>query len=330
MNAWNRLGKRTQLRIALDVARVRGEILRKKFANVVGIGAGFRTTGQEPSIEAEVCLRFLVRKKWRRHRQTTTSVPRYIAAYPAIRNKRTRVQIPTDVSEFRGGGPHATLDLTSGIETFSNGSPVEYGAACCLVCDANAQRYVLTCYHVFVPDMQYPADAGSSCVVSATSTQIGDMKDAADPSALDAALAAVEDTNVTTAPVWSQSPVSRASDYDLTTLVDHPALYVFARATTPPGTTSHMRRTGPLDAQFVSILPMHSFPYPGVGTFTFSDVIEYKATVFPGDSGSAVMDGDGKLFGMHFYGQGNLGYALSAPRLFDPNRFSSEISLANV
>ena len=85
-----------------------------------------------------------------------------------------------------------------------------------------------------------------------------------------------------------------------------------------------------MNAEFIGIIP-NAIPFNYQSTagrvYYFSDTIQYKADVRPGDSGSALVDSVGMLYGMHFYGQGNVGYAMSAPRLFDQNMFSLDITL---
>lgn len=316
-----------QFRIATEVARRRGPALARAFPNVVAVGAGFRALSTTELPVDEVCLRFLVSRKWKRGHGRGSAIPRRIRASVTLRGRKLVLDIPTDVSEFRAGRPHATLDVTRGITTYAAHGPRDVGAACCLVRNAEqpGERYVLSCYHVFSPSLTELPGA-IRCRVSPGGPAIGPLLEIADPDgpdvALDAALALVEDSAVTALSCHARRLTSRATDYDLSVLVDQTQLYVYARG--------GAGRRGPLDAFFQSLFPNPvAFDYRATAgrVLYFSDTLQYVAPVQPGDSGAAVADATGKLYGMHFYGEGNVGFALSAPRLFDYGVFPFDIEL---
>ena len=174
MDRWTKLTRASQFRIAHYVARRQGLRLQKAFPNVVSVGVGLRSRGDAKTIVDEICLRFLVSRKWKARRKQSTSIPQHVHTYARVGHKTVRISIPTDVSEFRGGAPHANLDLTEGIESRQSGNPVENGSCCCLVRNASSsgERYLLSCYHVFSPSLNgTPGDI--DCVASANQNTIG-------------------------------------------------------------------------------------------------------------------------------------------------------------
>lgn len=336
MERWSALDRRERFRIALEVARRRGREFCAAIGNVVSVGAGLRSRGESNTILDEVCLRFLVKRKWGGCRARPQKIPEYITAYPDIQGKRVRVRIPTDVSEFKDGIPHSSLDLTAGITSRQNNIDLEYGSACCLVRNTNqpAERYLLSCYHVFSPQLIEPLSGRNDCVESATDRIIGEVVSTADAyggSRLDAALVLIDDPNVDVVSVWGKMPVAKATDFDVAMMYERGQMFLMCRSIAPAANgLSEALRTKPLVATFQSFFPNPiPFDYRStVGRFLyFADTIQYIADVRSGDSGSALVDGAGMLYGMHFYGQGNVGFAMSAPRLFDPNVFSVDISL---
>jgi hypothetical protein len=336
MDIWSKLERTKQFQIALGLARRKGASLKAESPNVISVGAGFRSRTGAALPTDEVCLRILVRRKWKSARAGRGSIPRYVRTRVRIGRKTVAVSIPTDVSEFRGGAPHVGINLTAGITSRRSGKPLDYGSACCMVRNATSQgeRYLLTCYHVFSPSLR-DTPGGLDCVSSSGGRLIGPMLEIADPestgTALDAALALVEDSALDSASTWGRVPVSRATDNDISLLPQEPDLFVYGRRVAPAvGNLPEVTRPGPLPAAFQSLFS-DSIPFDyqqtAGRTLYFADTIEYVADVRPGDSGAAVMNSAGKLFGMHFYGQGNTGYAFSAPRLFDPDVFPFDIVL---
>lgn len=337
MSNWSKYSRRTQFRIALDVARRRGVELTAAFPNVVGVGAGFRSKGGDESVYDEVCLRFLVQRKWKSRIAKAKAIPPSIRARVRVGKKLVWVSIPTDVSEFRGGKPHVALDLTGGITSRHLGQPLEFGSCCCLVKNRNSpgERFVLSCYHVFSRSLD-DTPAGRDCIVWDTGTPIGPMLEAADPeatsNALDATIARITSATIDSVTTWSRAPISRATDFDIASLPKNAQLFVYGRRVAPPvNNLPALTRSTPVPAIFQSVFPHPlKFDYrAAAGKFLFfADTLQYVADVRPGDSGAAVMDTQGKLFGMHFYGQNNnIGYAFSAPRLFESGVFSFDITL---
>lgn len=108
------------------------------------------------------------------------------------------------------------------------------------------------------------------------------------------------------------------------------ALHLLCRAFAPAiEDLPSSQRTEPLSVTFQSLFPNpHTFYRQNTGRFIdFSDAIQYAGEVRAGDSGSALIDDAGMLYGMHIYGEGNVGFSMSAARIFDQDVFALDISL---
>jgi len=335
MSAWDHLDDAVRFQIALAVARRRGAEFCG-VGNVVSVGAGFRLRGQGHNLVPEVCLRFMVKRKWSDKRARPSKIPPVIRAYPLLDGRRRLVLIPTDVSEFSAGEPHAAVNLTAGITSRQGGVGLEYGAVCGLVRNVlqPSQRYLLSCYHVFSPRLLQPPPPELDCITSANDVRIGDVFSAAQAegvNGLDAALVLVDDAAMDSVSVWGRSIRSRATDFDVSVMHERGPFYVLGRQTAPQvGSLPTVTRDDALPVQFAGFFPRTlPFDYRATAgrTYDFAGTIQYVGDVRPVDSGSALIDGAGMLYGMHFYGEGTLGYALAAPRLFDPDVFSLNITL---
>ena len=64
---------------------------------------------------------------------------------------------------------------------------------------------------------------------------------------------------------------------------------------------------------------------------TIAAAYQFEADTVPGDSGSPVIDGEGTLHGMHFWGDPaqRMAFAIPAFMLFRPGLFSIEFELAH-
>lgn len=102
---WERLRKDVQFGIACKVAQRRAKSLRKRFPNVVGVGAGLRSTRGKLRKTAPICLLFTVapgqKEGWREGKDR--SIPARIAATVKLRGRKVKVSIPTDVLDLAVG-----------------------------------------------------------------------------------------------------------------------------------------------------------------------------------------------------------------------------------
>lgn len=332
---WQQLGRTEQFQVALAIARRRGPEWVRHFGNVISVGAGFRLKGEEETIQnQEICICFVVRKKWRDRRRRTQTIPDAVTAYAYVAGKRVRVLVPTDVVETKPGAPHATLDLTDGIWSHFNGKQHFAGSACCLVRNSASavERYLLTCYHVFSGNLQLPVQDGWECSTDQRNfigplTSVATRRGALE---IDATLVRINDDDVTDIRAWNTLIDRTATISDLSRLVELNEMYVVARRVAPDTKQSAaVVRSNVLQASFTRLDPGSQFDYSehGGGLRTFRDTVVYKSAVRPGDSGAALVGSDGTLYGMHFYGSGPYGYALSAPSLFKPGIFALDIEL---
>lgn len=334
-DSWAELDAAERLAIALAVARRRGRAWVRQFDNVVSIAAGWRLRGPHNALVDDICICFLVRRKWSDRRQRPQKIPDFVTARPLVRGRRLQVRIPTDVSLFGGGQPHGLTNLSDGITARLNGQPLERGAACCLVQDAQDSnvRYLLSCNHVFSPGLARGVAAGSDCVAH-DNTPLGPQTDAASPDgrdALDAALVRLDNPAVQDIALWGVAITGRATDFDLAQLPHRGPLRVLGRRLVPgPGNTVLAVRDRPVDASFRAVIATPTeFDYSATAgrNFVFTDVIQYIAETRPGDSGAPLVDLSGMVYGMHFYGEGGFGYAMAAPRLFRSGVFGRGIVL---
>lgn len=335
---WAAMDLGSQFRAALAVARRRGPGWVRRIDNVVSVGAGFRLRGAQDELVREVCLCFGVRRKWVDTRDRAQKIPAHVAAMVAMAaqgGRRVRVLIPTDVAEFKQGAPQAALNLTEGLNTRRHGQPQDLAAACCLVEDAGlpGQRFLLTCYHAFVPDLQRPIPAGMDATDAAGAVigLLAQAASAAGPRAVDAALVSVDVDGVDAVSVWGLRITRRANAFDIEDLPNRGALWVLGRRVAPASDAGPAEtRSEPVRAQFRQVIVVRTaFDYASTAgrSFVFGEVIEYQAATRPGDSGAALVDSTGLLYGMHFYGFGGNGYAFTAPRLFDDGVFLGDLQL---
>jgi hypothetical protein len=308
----------------------------EQFPNVVSVGAGFRSRRDQPCPLGEICLRFLVKRKWKTKRRRHDAIPARIRTVIKVAGKRAQVSIPTDVSEFQGGTPHAALELTDGIISRTSGIPSDRGCACCVVRNVHmlGERYLLSCYHVFARNMgNLPPNA--DCVDATSGSKIGSLIRIADPydthAPLDAVLVLLDNKSVSNSSSWGAIALTKATAYDVASLHPGKRLSIFGLRSSPatPQQPAQLRGS-PIDATFQSIYPNPiPFDYRAtVGRYIyFADTIEYLSSTRLGDSGAALMDDSGKLYGMHFYGHGNIGYAFASPLIFDSGAFQIDITL---
>jgi hypothetical protein len=333
-NYWGRLGPQAQFALALALAQRRQHAFKAMFRNVLSVGAGYRAVGSQPALKAEFCLRFLVKRKWRDARCRADEIPKAIPAYWRTRGgQKRRVMVPTDVSEF-GGSPHRMLDLTDGIESWDGAQAVEYGSACCLVrnADVHTQRYVLSCYHVLVPEMVFPPPSNRLRATGMTGTAIGPYFSAADPSgrsAADAAIVAVDDATVQRLSLWGRMAVRYASWSEFNAMPHGGPYMLYPRRQVPPGVAGAERESA-IGVSFHSLFPRpmeYDYSDTAGRSFVFPATVEYLGSVRAGDSGAPLMDSRGVLYGMHFYGNGNKGYAQAAATLFESACFTVDIEI---
>lgn len=337
LDAWNRLSATTQLRIATALVRRRSAQWLREYRNLTAVGVGYRlkrSVGAQaaPVLRDEVCICFYVVRKWKTSRQHPQKLPETVVARPRVRGRRVEVHVPTDVSTVAAGGPQVSItNLTDGIRVGTPQSGFSHGCTSALVRDSQGQRYLLTCGHVVSQSLSKPP-AGTVCQTAA-GMPVGagfDVAPAIGNRAMDAALVRVDSNSLQKVAQWGYGIQNRASEHLLSQLRLSSPLRVLARRLPPPSEADQRVLTSYRPARFRSrLLTPVSFDYRKFNGrhYVFSDVIEYVADTRTGDSGSAVVDANGTLIGMHFYGDGNLGYAIAATSLFRAGAFAVAVAL---
>lgn len=323
---WASLPADIQFEVARSVARRRAREWKRTYPNLVSSGAGFKTKRGRRHKQT-ICLRFLLSKKWKKRR--SGGVPCSIRATIVTKKGRRVVAIPTDV-EILGKGR-----LQGGLRASSpgGGTPEVMGAACCRVRSPQApgQIFVLGCHHVLTrslvmgglepsrdSEIQVRPDDGPE-------RRMGRLFDfaALTPAppryGMDAALGVVEDE--TGIRPWKLGEHPRSLSNGLNIPHDY---FIWT-----PG--------GRLGGRFLSQQFDVELKYgknPGI-TVRINTVYETLAKTDRGDSGSPLIDVQGRLLAMHFYGtwreihgkDEQVSLAIPAYELFRPGVFKIPIEL---
>ncbi|WP_426175975.1 trypsin-like serine protease [Massilia sp. TWR1-2-2] len=315
-NKFSALTPDEKLAIVRHVCANRGKFLIKKF-DVCAIGAGYKKTGGE--VLAEVCIGFLVDKK---KAGIAKPVPPYITAYVHNGMNRTRYKIPTDVEELGNGVPHAMQNLANGISSSATANQALSlrGAACCIVVQKKqpTNRFLLGCHHVLALSLLNPQLKATDTYIRPRSSPnvVGRLYEYLTMSAfgkpcLDAAIALA---NPASEIFWNANGVMPR--------------YV-EPGTNRPLACAIFTPNGPRAAQFVKEWANVPLRYPGCGDVVIEAAYQFLADTAPGDSGSPVMEQNGTLHGMHFWGDETqrMAFAIPAFMLFRPGRFSIDFEL---
>jgi hypothetical protein len=241
-----------------------------------------------------------------------------------MRAKRVRYLIPTDVEEIGSGRPQATQNLAHGIRSSATNDPARSlrGAACCIVSQKGqpGNRFLLGCRHVLALSLLTQRCEAVDTLIRphASADVVGHLYEYLDFGAsarpcLDAAIALATPAAAIS---WDAGNVAPSR--------------VEPGVARPLGCTIYTP-DGPRPATFVKEWANLRLPYPGCGTVTIAAAYQFIADTIEGDSGSPVMDGEGTLHGMHFWGDPaqRIAFAVPAFMLFRPGLFSVEFELAH-
>lgn len=311
--SWNALTSADKLAVVRELCGSRGAKLKKRFDGVLAVGAGFKKA--QNIVSDEICIGFLVNKK--RKRRLDRPVPSHVNVFLVRGGKKVRYSIPTDVEELGEGVPHGMMNLAMGIRASSQrdaslGVP---GAVCCLVeqVDQPLNRYILGCHHVLALSfLTHQCDAEPSTVrTRGTAELVGNLFEHLPMSGtgqpcLDAAIALVDsDAQL----VWDTAGITPTR---VEPGIDSPSgCFVY----TPDGA---------FPAQFVKEWANIPLIYPKCGQVVIECAYQFQADTIGGHSGSPVMQPDGTLHGMHFWGDVSqrMAFAIPAFVLFRPGLFS--------
>lgn len=293
---------------------------------VLGLAVGFRTRGTRPRVHRELVMRFYVARKYlegERWPAGIRRIPKRIEPRGGSGSK-SRASFPTDVTPMEDGSPRGG-SASPRIAVRIAGAPGELATLCALVRragDPTAPLYALTCRHA-MPDLTpgcTPA-ADSEMWFDETGvkfavvrpTFLGRWRPSPTPrpvgTSVDGALGVVEDPSQVSSRIGGIRPdswLSRQSEYDRIRI--GLKVLLVSRAG---------RRTGVVTAK-PFMVPFGNYECgTNAGLFIrVARAIEYSVDTSPGDSGSPVyvnvrdQGRTGILAGMHFWGNGGLGYAL--------------------
>jgi len=315
LNEWDKFSHSEKIEILRLICGEYGTILKRRFSSILAIGLGFKTKGN--FVVKDLCLAFLVKEK---KDGKPRPVPPAIKFSLNFRGKRTRLAIPTDVEELGEGKPHAVVNVAGGIHAVLAQNPQIgiFGSACCVVSqDDNAQnRYVLGCHHVLALSLLTRDCDAEDGYLQVGNQTIGRLYEylpmsASGQACIDAAIA-ILDPDVPV--IWEQPNIAPSN---------------VSPGITQPSNCWVFSPNGPLQAEFVREWADVPLNYPNAGTVIIRAAYQFSADTKPGHSGSPIMEPDGTLHGMHFWGDSSrrMSFAIPAFVLFQPGLFSVSFNL---
>lgn len=287
------------LELASRVARRRSKEFKKRYPNILSVGAGYKIEQKKATVTEVPCLVFQVTRKWKAKRKG--GIPEEITAYYYAEGERKRLRIPTDVVVLTGGEPQsASYDLGSGVLARADGARKGLlGAVCCLVYDTEYPNslYALGCQHVFgLSKFKSHCDSFPTPKIylhSDKSTKIGYVVEtsALTPSeygyGMDAALATIDEKEEVSSKIYAIEPTSVGG---------RPSGNKPYSIYTPFG---GIRKAG-FYAEFFDLEVHYRCKGRRMGV-TFRRVYASFSNTDYGDSGSPLIGDDGMLYGMHFF-----------------------------
>lgn len=307
---WLELDECTQREVLERLAKTRGARYRREFQELASVGFGYKRVKGEKL--PQLCFAFLVLCKTEREPQ----LPKFIRAVVVHRGKRRHVDVPTDVEELGKAKPHAGANAAWGVYVASQNYPQinATGAICCLVrVEGRSELFALSCHHVLTLSSELPNGSVANDVLVADRAEhvpfgrlaaCSPMKPNK-PNQIDAALAVV---NGDTQWVYNGASVANVERG----LVEPRGCGIF----TPRGLEP---------ATYIKTFYDLLLKYPTMSPVRIVAAYQFNASTLPGDSGSAVMDSNGTLYGMHFWGDPARNFSLAIPAgyLFQPAAFGN-------
>jgi hypothetical protein len=339
---WETLPASRQMSLASKITARRRSRWLRAYNNVFAVSAAPHRTkgwGLTFRLQPEVVIRFYVRDKIHRksahhaapkQRSGVREIPKFINASIMSDGKKVRVAIPTDVY-LEAGTFHAGAVLPPFYGQPPKNAHRARGSACCLVvvADYPLQTFLLGCHHVFLGSALSPTyqampgtivEYGEALTPLGVAAYSGNYPKGPDGYAMDAAFLNVTNYLSALSPYFSNGRITRAAG-----LGEYPAPGKTLIVLSPNGDKS-----GPFD-NAESNFPLQSESVTGqIITFTFQELISYYAPCQEGDSGSAVVDAQGVLYGMHIYGpnaqnaQNGLSYAIPIARILSASTVGTD------
>jgi len=296
--SWTDLTESEQLSmLTAYVIRNRAKLLRR-YPNVLALGVGYKTKGGE--VRPSLCIGFLVERK---SQDVSPAIPAFVSGFTRQIRKR-KIAIPTDIEEIGDGSQNylPVSNLATGVMVRSTEFPSKLiqGAICCLVSLKNENDvFALSCYHVLSMSLLHTGAVGTDkkILVDSQGKNIGRFHEgsqrfAGNVNYIDVALARIVPPMKVE---WKHDIVPNSVNMGVSK-PENCAVY-----------TGH----GALPAIFVKTWVRVKLQY-GSSTVEVPAAYEFISSAGPGDSGSPVMDIEGVLYGMHFWGRAG-GFTLSVP-----------------
>jgi hypothetical protein len=172
LRAWRALPQREQLALAAELAIARGVELKRAWPELLSVGCGTRTRtrgGKRVSMRGEVCVSFLVERKWPRGRPAARRerdrLPEFLFDFADDRaGRRTLVAVPTDVqcgSQYRLR-PHLSRREIEGHDASGGEGGVLTGP---FRIAGSTERFLGSAHHVLAPSSASSASIPGPAVV---------------------------------------------------------------------------------------------------------------------------------------------------------------------
>lgn len=271
------------------------------YPNVVGVGIGVRyEAGQFTDVQ---CVTVQVRgAKWPRNRKG--ALPEQLPVEFPDKRTRLGVSVPVDVVE----APRPRIQAAAGAKCVANlRGLTNPGVVCCLVrIGSNPQPFALSCHHVVYFTKHRPLPTAAELPefsMDVAAQRVGPPVGYFDLSRCDAAIVPFENAKPGDELIQGRRLTGWADDNS-----DIPKVCTILTPNGPP-----------VQARYTSLVAQTIEGYCGNNTaYTFPEVLRCQFTqgmTYAGDSGSPVIDGLGRLIGMHIAGDANYSYIMPTYRI---------------
>ena len=152
-----------RLAVADEIAETRGAELCRAYANVIDIGAGYRTRRDKKGRQRtgkEVAVTFHVSRKWKGDRdgKARDLIPKELFTYVSIKGRRKLCAVPTDVSDANDDGPAETEAPRRRVRVKPPSPLVSgNGSITCIIKRRERDNtvFAISCRHVFSLSRRY-------------------------------------------------------------------------------------------------------------------------------------------------------------------------------
>jgi hypothetical protein len=152
----NELDRNRQFELAAEIAETRTAELCRAYANVIDIGAGYRTRHDAVGARKarrQVAVIFFVSRKWatESERRAADAIPSHLYTYVTIDDRRLLCAIPTDVRDANEEGEAEIQSRRGLVEIQPSSGKAELGTPTCLIRRSVLPNavYAIGCRHAF-------------------------------------------------------------------------------------------------------------------------------------------------------------------------------------